>query len=403
MKAVVLENRGHKAAILLKDGTFRVIRGRYTVGETIEYRERGTAARKWMAIAAAAVLAIGTGGGLVYDARYAAYAEVSLDVNPSILYTVNKQNCVLAVKAVNEEASAAVTALEEEGVRWMPVDEAIEKTMGIFAEEGYLSQEDGDCVLLNVASDDSRVQESVAEVLETGMELARDSHPEMTFRIDLSDRETARRASENRISTGRYAVWEREGGEGDLQSYAEMPVRDMLGMQAESAVPGEADTEGDGERLPEPSGEENRDRAVTETGVPAPEASPAVQEGPAGQEPGASAPSVPQNALSEGQGDTGIPSPAGEGQALPPDTGGADGTQKEENAGENLPAPPETGRDEGGSLPQDGMPLPDPWEEGERDAALSSGQERPGESGSRSFGGPPGGQPSGAPGGERPQ
>ena len=242
MKAVVLENRGHKAAILLKDGTFRVIRGRYTVGETIEYRERGTAARKWMAIAAAAVLAIGTGGGLVYDARYAAYAEVSLDVNPSILYTVNKQNCVLAVKAVNEEASAAVTALEEEGVRWMPVDEAIEKTMGIFAEEGYLSQEDGDCVLLNVASDDSRVQESVAEVLETGMELARDSHPEMTFRIDLSDRETARRASENRISTGRYAVWEREGGEGDLQSYAEMPVRDMRGMQAESAVPGERRT-----------------------------------------------------------------------------------------------------------------------------------------------------------------
>ena len=230
MKAVVLETRDQEAAILLKDGTFRIVKGKYKVGETIEYRKKGSLIpRKWMPIAAAAILMLGTGGGLWYDANYVAYAEISLDVNPSIIYTVNRRSRVLEVRAVNDEASEAVNALQKEGIRFMPVDEAIEKTMTIFEGKGYLSAGDEDYVLLNVSADDDRMQESLASALETGMDHALESNPTMEFRIDRSDRETARRASENHMSTGRYAIWEQEGGERKPEEFAEMPIREVMG------------------------------------------------------------------------------------------------------------------------------------------------------------------------------
>ena len=50
------------------------------------------------------------------DRNYVTYAEVSLDVNPSIIYSLNKRDRVLDVRAVNDDAESIVKALEQEGV-----------------------------------------------------------------------------------------------------------------------------------------------------------------------------------------------------------------------------------------------------------------------------------------------
>lgn len=235
MKAIVVETRGKKAAILLKDGTFRAVKGRYSVGETIDYREKAQPAfRKWIAAAAAAVIMIGTGGGFWYDANYVAYAEISLDVNPSIVYTVNKRSRVLSVRAVNDEAAQTVSALEEEGIRFMPVAEAIDRTMTLFENEGYLDAENEDYVLMNVSADHADIQERVISEIETGMGRAMERDPSMEYRVDQSDRATARRAEESDMSTGRYAVWEQEGGGRKPEEYAEMPVRELMGKPSDT-------------------------------------------------------------------------------------------------------------------------------------------------------------------------
>lgn len=275
MKAVVMETREKEAAVLLQDGTFRVVKGKYQVGETIEYRARKSAiSRKWMSIAAAAVLMVGAGGGLWYDANYVAYAEISVDVNPSIVYTVNKRSRVLEVRAVNDEASEAVTALKKEGVRFMPVDEAIEKTMTFFEGEGYLSTADEDYVLLNVSADDSHMQESLVSFLETGMDQALKTNPTMEFRIDRSDRETARRAFENHMSTGRYAIWEQEGGERKPEEYADMPIREVMGKPAPEAPAAQGPDAQPGTGLPSDSGSAPTQPAAEAPGAQSPDAQP---------------------------------------------------------------------------------------------------------------------------------
>lgn len=235
MKAIVMETRAKEAVILLKDGTFRTVKGRYSVGETIDYQETiRPAFRKWMAAAKAAVIMFGTGGGFWYDANYVVYAEISMDVNPSIVYAVNKRSRVLSVRAVNDDAVQTVSVLEEQGIRFMPVAEAIDRTMTLFENEGYLDVEIDDYVLMNVSADNARIQERVISEIETGMGHAMERDPSMEYRVDHSDRSTARRAEDSDMSTGRYAVWEQEGAGREPQEYAEMPVRELIGKPDET-------------------------------------------------------------------------------------------------------------------------------------------------------------------------
>ena len=65
------------------------------------------------------------------------------------------------------------------------------------------------------------------------MERATEHDSTLEFRVDHSDRATARRASENHMSTGRYAVWEQESPEKAPEEYADMPIREVMGKPSE--------------------------------------------------------------------------------------------------------------------------------------------------------------------------
>lgn len=242
MKGIVMESHGKKAAVLLKDGTFRIVRGKYSVGDAIEYHETNAhSIQRWVA-AAAVVLLLGTGGGIWYDANLVAYGEISLDVNPSIIYTVNKRSQVLDVRAGNENASVTVDALTHEGIRFMPVSDAIEMTIGILGTEGYMDTEKEDYVLVNISADGDMMQSRLTDAVEEGIGHAREKDPSMEFRIDHSDRATGRRAAEYNMSPGRFAAWEQAGDGSMPEVYSEMTVREiMLGKPEETneAIPGE--------------------------------------------------------------------------------------------------------------------------------------------------------------------
>ena len=86
MNAIVLETRGKRAAVLVRDGTVRIARGRFNVGDVIDYREHAAPSpRQWVAAAAAMVVLAGASAGLWIDSNYVACAEVCLDADPAIV------------------------------------------------------------------------------------------------------------------------------------------------------------------------------------------------------------------------------------------------------------------------------------------------------------------------------
>jgi len=227
MKAVVLETRNGEAAVLVNDGTVRIVRGVYNVGEIIDYRLRPRFVQ-WIAAAAAMLILVGGSTAMWIDRNYVTYAEVSLDVNPSIIYSLNKRDRVLDVRAVNDDAESIVKVLEQEGVRFTPLSEAVEKTMSILDNQGYMDESTDDYVLINVSADNEGRQKRLSDEVETAMTATLEQNHTIEYRIDHSDRKTAREADKAGMSAGRYAAWQRDEGASDIKDYADKPVRELV-------------------------------------------------------------------------------------------------------------------------------------------------------------------------------
>ncbi len=132
MEAVVLEIREKKAAVMTKDG--RVIRVKdkgYEVGQNISLSSGISQMRSYRRLvpyaAAAAILFMSIGSGTY--AYCMPYGTVSLDVNPSIEYTINRFDRVLSASGVNDDGSVILDELDKKDILHKNIDVAIDNTL----------------------------------------------------------------------------------------------------------------------------------------------------------------------------------------------------------------------------------------------------------------------------------
>ncbi|MBQ3372058.1 MAG: anti-sigma factor domain-containing protein [Oscillospiraceae bacterium] len=171
MKAVIVEIRGNRAAALLENGRFVSIPdSSYSVGQeiTLLQRESGRKQRssfrqRVAAIAASAVLILGAGGGgLAYAMPY---GTVSMDVNPSIEYTINRFDRVLQVSGVNEDGQAVIEAIGKSRLLNKKIDDAVTATIFQLEEDGYLTG-DEDAIVFSSGTGSEAHSVSLAASLE---------------------------------------------------------------------------------------------------------------------------------------------------------------------------------------------------------------------------------------------
>lgn len=165
MKAVIVGIKGRYAAALTRDG--RIVRIRncgYTVGQTVDPKALTSApplkkAVTWVA-AAAAALALCIGGGSLYATPY---AFVSLDVNPSVEYVLNRFDRVLSVTAVNDDGAAI---LEDVRLTNKSIDDAVRMTLNRIADEGYFGEAKTNGLLIATSCGNEKASEQLALRLE---------------------------------------------------------------------------------------------------------------------------------------------------------------------------------------------------------------------------------------------
>mgnify|MGYP002752808731 CR=1 FL=1 len=165
MKAVVLEIKENWAAVLCEDGVVRKIKkGKLSVGDSLDIspESRGKilslgSFRRYIAGSAAALLLLTAGASGVYSYNTVwACSYVSLDINPSIEYTLNRQNYVIKVKGLNEEGQGIVDELMKTSLRHVTLEEALEQTKLILSQKKYLNSDAGEYVLINVSASNDR-------------------------------------------------------------------------------------------------------------------------------------------------------------------------------------------------------------------------------------------------------
>ena len=167
MKAVVLDITGKEATVMTREGDILGISNKgYDIGQEIDIKVSGSKfavkvyryAPVLSAVAAAAVLLF-AGIRMYFDP----YGTVSLDVNPSIEYTINRFDRVLEVSGVNEDGSGVLSQINTDMLINKDIEDAVEATIDQIEAEGYISDEDGNFV---VVSANTRKEEHTDKLLE---------------------------------------------------------------------------------------------------------------------------------------------------------------------------------------------------------------------------------------------
>ena len=206
MKAVVLDISGGEATVMTKSGDIIGIRDEsYDIGQEITVR--GSVAlnivRFMPAIAAAAILFIVAGTGSY--AYLSPYGTVSLDVNPSIEYSINRFDKVLSVSGVNDDGSDIVSSLDISELKYKDIETAIDNTIDQIDAEGYFDDEADNYVVVTANTGADAHTDKLVERLDKTVS----RHERiMPITSKVSDEEL-RNAHEQGISAGKKMMVDR--------------------------------------------------------------------------------------------------------------------------------------------------------------------------------------------------
>ena len=153
MKAVVVELRGNKAAVLDHDGIVRILPDQdYRIGQVLELSEsllREDASPKIIhfssalkrhaaAAAASAVIVLGAGGGAA--AAWYPVSAVTLEMDNTLEYRLNVFDRVLSVRAQNTEGRQNAQRIEKE-VKGRKIEDAVSASLDFLLKENVLTQD----------------------------------------------------------------------------------------------------------------------------------------------------------------------------------------------------------------------------------------------------------------------
>lgn len=228
MKAAIVETHRTYSVALLENGRFVNLRdGRYEVGQTVTVRNKVAVRRGGITAYAslAAVLLLFILGGY-----RAPYGLVSLDVNPSVEYTINIFDRVLSVSAVNDDGTAILTQLSQKELLNANIGDAIDKTIAQLQNSGYLNEADDNYVMLSSNS----VSAAHAEKLALALENRVNTHANLSAESVTVTKSEVQQAHSMGTSAGKLVLIERlkaaseDPDSFDESEWIDVPVRDIV-------------------------------------------------------------------------------------------------------------------------------------------------------------------------------
>jgi len=216
IKAVVLEKSGSRYTVLAENGTFRHVQRRQNVevGEEIEIQlaslEGFGGLRAWAGVAALFLMVLTT--LLAWNLYQAptAVALLSVDINPSIQFTIDEQGNLLKIKTKNEDAERLISKIELKGE---PIAKVLEQIVTEAHNQNFLNPEQPWIVVgyspliidTSEQADKNLSEDQIVSWLKKDTE-ENGFTPQVTFfALTPQDRELAQREN---LTLGEYALWQ---------------------------------------------------------------------------------------------------------------------------------------------------------------------------------------------------
>lgn len=199
MRGVIMETKNGRAVLLTKDGNFVDIKNKgYQVGDKVNITPN---TGRLCAMAASLLVMCAGIGSYFVPAGY-----VSVDINPSLMMTLNPYNRVIDIQTFNDDARILLNRTDIKG---KGAEESIEMLIRASEEIGYINDNNRDVIL-----------EIVPGMIKPDMGRIRHGNIELTN--EMADRETLRMAQNIGVSMAKVKAIEEytEKNGGDIRSNA---------------------------------------------------------------------------------------------------------------------------------------------------------------------------------------
>ncbi len=166
MKAVIVEIKDNVAAVLSEDGRISKIRNKkYSVGQEIVLKKTNTYIK--IAASSAAAMMLFTTTAWAY---FTPYSYVSIDINPSFEFSINRFDRVLNVKAMNYDGEKVTDEIGVSGLKNKEIKEAVKTVIVELRSQGYIDDENRVGIVVAASSKSQEKTDMLAEKLKTAVE-----------------------------------------------------------------------------------------------------------------------------------------------------------------------------------------------------------------------------------------
>lgn len=166
MKAVIVEIKDNVAAVLSEDGRISKIRNKkYSVGQEIVLKKTNTYIK--IAVSSAAAMMLFTTTAWAY---FTPYSYVSIDINPSFEFSINRFDRVLNVKAMNYDGERVADGIGVSGLRNKEIKEAVKTVIVELKNQGYIDYEKRVGIVVAASSKSQEKTDMLAEKLKAAVE-----------------------------------------------------------------------------------------------------------------------------------------------------------------------------------------------------------------------------------------
>ncbi|WP_346890941.1 anti-sigma-I factor RsgI family protein [Clostridium sp. UBA3887] len=175
MKSVVVEIKAGYAAVLSEDGCISKVKDKnYIIGQVIEMKSSNLKNINKLVMCSALTAMIAIVGGITLWAYKTPYSYVSLDVNPSIEYSLNRFDKVISVTAVNDDGQEILNELELNKLENQKIEDAVAETVNQISEDGYFDNSiDNDIdggIIIATSGENQEKSDELAEKLQESLE-----------------------------------------------------------------------------------------------------------------------------------------------------------------------------------------------------------------------------------------
>jgi hypothetical protein len=235
MKAVVVELKNNLAAVLSDDGCIVTVKNNdYEIGQIIQMSNpRIHFTKKVVAFAtsAAAIVLLSVGTW----AYASPYTYVSLDVNPSIEFSVNRFDRVLRVNAVNDDGEEILNQISLTNLKNKTIQDALTLTVGQISEAGYFDGDiEGAVVITTSSKGEEDAEELAQELQQSVINEATENGDDIVVEAVSVGLERTREARELGVTPGKLNLVEKlqasasDPNSINLEEWLNKPVKDIM-------------------------------------------------------------------------------------------------------------------------------------------------------------------------------